>query len=237
MRRLEAAWWRKRRQSKGGSGVDDEERIDAIPRGNVNVSSSSFFFFSSASFFFFFALLCPCFCAFVRLADVAVVPPSGGEGEAADRGHVVADGDRCLPRRPPPRYVSVKDRKGRRGRLWNCGQAPTLPYSTCSTPLPRSRSSPSPLVVEFVLRSGCTPLKPGCATRPFFGVEPEVLHKDGAVADTDEAGYLTIKKPWPGMMRTVYGDHERFLRVRAHGRHKGGTETGWEEKKRGWRGS
>ena len=57
---------------------------------------------------------------------------------------------------------------------------------------------------------GATPLKPGSATFPFFGVEPEVIKQDGSRAEPNEGGYLVIKKPWPGMMRTVYGHHERF---------------------------
>ena len=57
---------------------------------------------------------------------------------------------------------------------------------------------------------GATPLKPGSATLPFPGVEPAVLREDGSAADVNEGGYLVIKKPWPGLMRRVYGDPERF---------------------------
>jgi len=57
---------------------------------------------------------------------------------------------------------------------------------------------------------GAWPLKPGSATLPFFGVEPEVVREKGEKADTNEGGYLVIKRPWPGIMRTVYGQHERF---------------------------
>jgi len=57
---------------------------------------------------------------------------------------------------------------------------------------------------------GATPLKPGSATLPFFGIEPEVINQDGKPAKTNQGGYLVIKKPWPGMMRSVYGHHERF---------------------------
>ena len=57
---------------------------------------------------------------------------------------------------------------------------------------------------------GAMPLKPGSATLPFPGVDPVVLRKDGSVADMNEGGYLVIKKPWPGLMRRVYGDPERF---------------------------
>jgi len=57
---------------------------------------------------------------------------------------------------------------------------------------------------------GATPLKPGSATLPFLGIEPAVLREDGSVADVGEGGYLVIKRPWPGLMRRVYGDPERF---------------------------
>ena len=57
---------------------------------------------------------------------------------------------------------------------------------------------------------GATPLKPGSATLPFPGVEAAVLREDGSVADVNEGGYLVIKKSWPGLMRRVYGDPERF---------------------------
>ncbi|MGB8217923.1 MAG: acetate--CoA ligase [Candidatus Methanoperedens sp.] len=57
---------------------------------------------------------------------------------------------------------------------------------------------------------GATPLKPGSATFPFPGIEPVVLRADGKEVDINEGGQLVIKKPWPGMMRTVYGDHKRF---------------------------
>ena len=54
-------------------------------------------------------------------------------------------------------------------------------------------------------------LKPGSASRPFFGVEPVVLRDDGTECDRNEGGKLCIRKPWPGMMRTMYGDHDRFI--------------------------
>ncbi|MBT9173221.1 MAG: Acetyl-coenzyme A synthetase [Syntrophomonadaceae bacterium] len=57
---------------------------------------------------------------------------------------------------------------------------------------------------------GAMPTKPGSATRPFFGVEPLVIRQDGSECGVNEGGYLVIKKAWPGIMRTVYGDHERF---------------------------
>ena len=57
---------------------------------------------------------------------------------------------------------------------------------------------------------GATPLKPGSATLPFPGIEPAVLRENGSVADVNEGGYLVIKKPWPGLMRGMYGEPERF---------------------------
>jgi acetyl-CoA synthetase len=54
---------------------------------------------------------------------------------------------------------------------------------------------------------GATATKPGCATVPFFGVEPAILADDGSEL---EAGILAIKKPWPGMLRGIYGDPQRF---------------------------
>jgi len=57
---------------------------------------------------------------------------------------------------------------------------------------------------------GAVPLKPGSATLPFPGVEPVILREDGSVADVNEGGYLAIKQPWPGLMRRVYGEPERF---------------------------
>ena len=57
---------------------------------------------------------------------------------------------------------------------------------------------------------GATPLKPGSATLPFPGIEAAVLRADGSPAEVNEGGYLVIKKPWPGLMRRVYGDPERF---------------------------
>lgn len=58
---------------------------------------------------------------------------------------------------------------------------------------------------------GIQTLKPGCATRPFFGVDPLILREDGSECTVDEGGYLCIKQPWPGMMRTTWGDHDRFI--------------------------
>ena len=58
---------------------------------------------------------------------------------------------------------------------------------------------------------GAHTLKPGSASRPFFGVVPVILRDDGSECAINEGGKLCIKQPWPGMMRTVYGAHERFI--------------------------
>lgn len=57
---------------------------------------------------------------------------------------------------------------------------------------------------------GCTELKPGSATRPFFGVQPAIVDNEGKELHGECEGNLVIKDSWPGQMRTVYGDHERF---------------------------
>jgi acetyl-CoA synthetase len=58
---------------------------------------------------------------------------------------------------------------------------------------------------------GATPLKPGSATRPFFGVEPVIVDNDGKRVDGAGEGNLCLARAWPGMMRTVFGDHPRFV--------------------------
>jgi acetyl-CoA synthetase len=58
---------------------------------------------------------------------------------------------------------------------------------------------------------GAHTLKPGSASRPFFGVDAAVLRDDASKCDANEGGKLCIRKPWPGMMRTMWGDHERFV--------------------------
>ncbi len=58
---------------------------------------------------------------------------------------------------------------------------------------------------------GAHTLKPGSANKPFFGVEPVILRDDGKEVGLNEGGKLCIKKPWPGMMRTTWGDHQRFI--------------------------
>ncbi|WP_405237935.1 acetate--CoA ligase [Lentisalinibacter orientalis] len=58
---------------------------------------------------------------------------------------------------------------------------------------------------------GATPLKPGSATRPFFGIRPALVDNDGNALDGPAEGNLIMKDSWPGQMRTVYGDHQRFV--------------------------
>jgi acetyl-CoA synthetase len=58
---------------------------------------------------------------------------------------------------------------------------------------------------------GATKLKPGSATLPFFGVQPAVVDADGNLIEGEATGNLVILDAWPGMMRTVYGDHQRFV--------------------------
>nr|VFK17595.1 MAG: acetyl-CoA synthetase [Candidatus Kentron sp. LFY] len=58
---------------------------------------------------------------------------------------------------------------------------------------------------------GATKLKPGSATRPFFGIVPELVDAEGNVLEGETQGGLCISRPWPGQMRTVYGDHQRFI--------------------------
>jgi acetyl-CoA synthetase len=68
-----------------------------------------------------------------------------------------------------------------------------------------------------------TPLKPGSATKPFFGNEVAVVDDEGKEVKTGEEGKLVIKSPWPGMARTIYGDPDRF------------REVYWKDyKKQGW---
>lgn len=58
---------------------------------------------------------------------------------------------------------------------------------------------------------GATKLKPGSATRPFFGIVPQIVDASGTVLEGSNSGNLCIAQSWPGQMRTVYGDHQRFI--------------------------
>ena len=57
---------------------------------------------------------------------------------------------------------------------------------------------------------GCTPIKPGTATVPFFGVDAAILDETGQECKANEGGRLVIRKPWPSMLRTIYGDKKRY---------------------------
>jgi acetyl-CoA synthetase len=57
---------------------------------------------------------------------------------------------------------------------------------------------------------GATPTKPGSATKPFPGVEADIMTRDGKSVGRSEGGYLVIKRPWPSMLRTIWGDDERY---------------------------
>jgi acetyl-CoA synthetase len=57
---------------------------------------------------------------------------------------------------------------------------------------------------------GATPTKPGSATKPLPGVEVDVMTRDGKPVGANEGGYLVIKRPWPSMLRTIWGDDERY---------------------------
>tara|TARA_B100000700_G_scaffold328777_1_gene447764 strand:+ start:163 stop:2130 length:1968 start_codon:yes stop_codon:yes gene_type:complete len=57
---------------------------------------------------------------------------------------------------------------------------------------------------------GATPTKPGSATFPLPGIDADVVDSNGNSVSENQGGYLVIKKPWPGMMRTIHGNHERF---------------------------
>jgi acetyl-CoA synthetase len=57
---------------------------------------------------------------------------------------------------------------------------------------------------------GATPTTPGSATRPFFGILPDVVDKDGQSLGTDQGGFLVVKTPWPGMLRTIWQDDARY---------------------------
>jgi len=60
---------------------------------------------------------------------------------------------------------------------------------------------------------GATPLKPGSATRPFFGIQPALMDSNGKVLEGEAEGILVILDSWPGQARSVYGDHPRFIKT------------------------
>jgi len=79
--------------------------------------------------------------------------------------------------------------------------------SASSTPTSR----PIPAGISRATAAGATRLKPGSATRPFFGVVPQIVDANGKVLEGAGTGNLCIAESWPGQMRTVYGDHQRFI--------------------------
>ncbi len=60
---------------------------------------------------------------------------------------------------------------------------------------------------------GATTTVPGSCTKPFFGIEPAIVDKDGKQQPTNTGGFLVIKKPWPSMLRGIYGDRDRFIKT------------------------
>jgi len=60
---------------------------------------------------------------------------------------------------------------------------------------------------------GAVDMKPGCAGKPFFGVQPALFDKDGNTLEGENAGLLVMTASWPGQLRTVYGDHDRFYQT------------------------
>ena len=60
-------------------------------------------------------------------------------------------------------------------------------------------------------QTGAIELKPGSASKPFFGIQPCIVDKDGKELEGECEGMLCLKQSWPGQMRTVYGDHKRFI--------------------------
>ncbi len=63
----------------------------------------------------------------------------------------------------------------------------------------------------MITPTAVVPLKPGSATRPFFGQEAEIVDEQGNPVPDNTEGYLTLKNPWPAMLRTIYGDDERYV--------------------------
>lgn len=70
-----------------------------------------------------------------------------------------------------------------------------------------------------------TPLKPGSATKPFFGQEAEIVDENGKPVADETEGYLVLKNPWPSMLRTIYGDDERYV-TQYWSKHPGKYTTG-----------
>ncbi len=62
-------------------------------------------------------------------------------------------------------------------------------------------------------QTGAIEMKPGSASKPFFGIEPCIVNKEGEELEGECEGMLCLKRSWPGQMRTVYGDHKRFIQT------------------------
>jgi acetyl-CoA synthetase len=60
---------------------------------------------------------------------------------------------------------------------------------------------------------GATPTKPGSCTRPLPGIAADVVRKDGTPCGANEGGFLVVRKPWPSMLRTIFGDHDRYVKT------------------------
>ncbi len=79
---------------------------------------------------------------------------------------------------------------------------------------------------------GATPLKPGSATLPFFGIEPVIVNDKGVPLEKGNTGHLCLNRSWPGQMRTLYGDHKRFEETyfsQFAGRYYTGDECRYDE--------
>lgn len=84
---------------------------------------------------------------------------------------------------------------------------------------------------------GATPTTPGSCTRPFFGVDAAVVVEDGSEVSTNTGGLLVIRKPWPGILRGIFGDRERFIDTyfgRVDGMYLAGDSARCDENKNFW---
>jgi acetyl-CoA synthetase len=96
--------------------------------------------------------------------------------------------------------------------------SPSIPRPGCGTSDDRQRRCPivdtwwqtETGAIMIAPIPGAVATKPGSATRPFFGIVPEVVTKEGEPVPAGQGGLLVIRKPWPSMARTIYGDPERY---------------------------
>ncbi len=114
----------------------------------------------------------------------------------------------------------VKNRRVPRCACWGRSASRSTPKPGCGTTAssatiaarsstPGGRTETGGILISPL--PGATPLKPGSATRPFFGIRPEIVDGEGVVLEGATEGNLCIADSWPGQMRTVYGDHQRFV--------------------------